>query len=113
MCLSGPGAAGCQRLPQHWQTLAPSLHVQNAQDGHKQDALDLISGAYTVKRDVKLRFRPARSPALPLLGALALLGFAVQGIRLAASGGLGGGGGKGGAANGEEEGAHHTQLQVL
>ncbi|KAI8468529.1 MAG: SacI homology domain-containing protein [Monoraphidium minutum] len=63
-------------------------YLNNFHDGHKQDALDLISGAYTVKRDVKLRFRRQHSPALPLLGALALLGFAIHSIRLAVAGQL-------------------------
>jgi len=48
-------------------------HTQHPppQDGHKQDALDLISGAYTVKRDVKLRFRRQVGPAIGGGGRLA------------------------------------------
>jgi hypothetical protein len=41
----------------HANTQRKYPHAPRAQDGHKQDALDLISGAYTVKKDVKLRFR--------------------------------------------------------
>ncbi|KIY91561.1 Phosphatidylinositide phosphatase SAC1 [Monoraphidium neglectum] len=36
---------------------AVRYYLNNFHDGHKQDALDLISGAYAVKPDVKLRFR--------------------------------------------------------
>ncbi|GBF98164.1 hypothetical protein Rsub_10576 [Raphidocelis subcapitata] len=85
-------------------------YLNNFRDGHKQDALDLISGAYTVKRDVKLRFRPQRSPALPLLGALALLGFALHSFRLATSGRLPS---QVAAAPGEQEEAGPSHLQVL
>jgi hypothetical protein len=46
------------------------------QDGHKQDALDLVSGAYKVKKDVKLTFQRQHSPLLPTVMALAALGYA-------------------------------------
>jgi hypothetical protein len=46
------------------------------QDGHKQDALDLVSGAYKVKKDVKLTFQRQHSPLLPIVMALAALGYA-------------------------------------
>lgn len=51
------------------------------QDGHKQDALDLISGAYKVKKDVKLTFQRQYSPLVPVLMALAALGYALSSAR--------------------------------
>jgi hypothetical protein len=47
------------------------------QDGHKQDALDLLSGAYKVKKDVKLTFQRQHSPLIPIIIALAALGYAL------------------------------------
>ncbi|KAF6258005.1 SacI homology domain-containing protein [Scenedesmus sp. NREL 46B-D3] len=52
-------------------------YLNNFQDGHKQDALDLMSGAYRVKRDVKLTFQRQHSPLVPVLAALTALGYAV------------------------------------
>lgn len=39
------------------------------QDGSKQDALDLLSGAYTLKPGVKVIFTTNHSPLVPLLAA--------------------------------------------
>lgn len=52
-------------------------YLNNFQDGHKQDALDLLSGAYKVKKDVKLTFQRQHSPLLPIVVALAALGYAL------------------------------------
>jgi hypothetical protein len=60
------------------------------QDGHKQDALDLVSGAYKVKKDVKLTFQRQHSPLLPIVIALAALGYAVTSATSLASGGSAG-----------------------
>lgn len=60
------------------------------QDGHKQDALDLMCGSYKPKPDVKLRFQSQHSPALPLLVIALAVGYAVHGITLLTAGRLGG-----------------------
>jgi hypothetical protein len=57
------------------------------QDGHKQDALDLVSGAYKVKKDVKLTFQRQHSPLLPIVIALAALGYAFTSATSLAGGG--------------------------
>jgi hypothetical protein len=59
------------------------------QDGHKQDALDLMCGSYKPKPDVKLRFQAQHSPALPLLVVVLAVGYAVHGITLLTAGRLG------------------------
>eukprot|EP00878_Enallax_costatus_P012846 GHUV01013414.1.p1 GENE.GHUV01013414.1~~GHUV01013414.1.p1 ORF type:complete len:193 (+),score=73.94 GHUV01013414.1:214-792(+) len=64
-------------------------YLNNFQDGHKQDALDLISGAYKVKRDVRLRFQRQHSPLVPVLLALLSLGYALHSLTLALKGELG------------------------
>jgi hypothetical protein len=58
------------------------------QDGHKQDALDLVSGSYKLKPDVKVRFQRQHSPAIPVTFALFALGWAVRGINLLVRGKL-------------------------
>ena len=107
---------------------AARYYLNNFRDGRKQDALDLVSGAYAVRRDARLRFRARRSPALPLLGALALVGYAVQSARCllgaapaatapapASSAGVFGGWRGGGSKSGEhqQQAAPHAQLQAL
>jgi hypothetical protein len=94
------GAKSCAR---YWRN--------NFSDGWKQDSLDLATGAYTVRADRRVRFRPrAPTPLLPVgaaLGALAWGGAALgrafgEAARLfwssVAGGGKRGGGGGGGSA---------------
>ena len=68
------------------------MGVSFLQDGHKQDALDLVSGSYKLKPDVKVRFQRQHSPAIPVTFALFALGWAVRGINLLVRGKLTAGG---------------------
>lgn len=63
--------------------------LNNFRDGAKQDALDLVTGAYKVAPGKPAPFKPQGSPVLPLIVAGALLALAVSnGRQLAASGEL-------------------------
>lgn len=51
-------------------------YLNNFQDGRKQDAIDLVTGAYPVDVHVKLRYSAGASPLLPVLVALTALVYA-------------------------------------
>ena len=63
--------------------------LNNFRDGEKQDALDLVTGAYKVSPGTASPFKPQGSPLLPLmLVAVAVVMAVVNGQHLAASGEL-------------------------
>lgn len=55
--------------------------LNNFRDGTKQDALDLVTGAYTVVPGTAAPFRPQGSPFLPLALAIACLVAAVVNVQ--------------------------------
>jgi hypothetical protein len=55
--------------------------LNNFRDGHKQDALDLVTGAFEMVPGKPATFPLQPSPALPLLAALAALFFAFSNFR--------------------------------
>ncbi|GLI62382.1 hypothetical protein VaNZ11_005001 [Volvox africanus] len=63
-------------------------YVNNFQDGHKQDAVDLFTGAYTVVPGAHLPLRPQPSPLIPITIALAAIAFAAHRAGHALSGDL-------------------------
>ncbi|PSC73450.1 phosphoinositide phosphatase SAC8 isoform X2 [Micractinium conductrix] len=64
-------------------------YLNNFADGHKQDAIDLVTGSYTVVPGKRAPFHRQGSPAVPLLAVAALLLLAWFNLRgLAAAGGL-------------------------
>ncbi|EFJ44140.1 hypothetical protein VOLCADRAFT_95601 [Volvox carteri f. nagariensis] len=53
-------------------------YVNNFQDGRKQDAIDLLTGAFTVVPGTALPLRPQPSPFIPIVVALAAIAFAAH-----------------------------------
>ncbi|KAL6785044.1 TEF21 [Auxenochlorella protothecoides x Auxenochlorella symbiontica] len=53
-------------------------YLNNFQDGAKQDAIDLVTGAFVVKTGREVQFRSQPSPALPLLAVLVAIVVAFQ-----------------------------------
>ncbi|EFN52170.1 hypothetical protein CHLNCDRAFT_59012 [Chlorella variabilis] len=64
-------------------------YLNNFEDGHKQDALDLVTGSYAVVPGKPSPFQPQGSPAVPLLVAAALAVLAFVNLQLLAGGGGG------------------------
>jgi hypothetical protein len=84
------------------------------QDGHKQDALDLLSGAYKVKKDVKLTFQRQHSPLVPIIIALAALGYALtSATALAGHHTSNSSPGSGGSGNGSRAASKESSIAVL
>lgn len=71
-------------------------YLNNFEDGHKQDAVDLVTGRYKVVPGKPAPFQPQGSPAVPLFAAAALLFLAL--VNLQSLGGLSGLLGASGAA---------------
>lgn len=66
-------------------------YLNNFEDGHKQDALDLVTGGYIVVPGKPPPFQAQGSPAIPLLAVLALLVLAfsnLQTVKASAGGDL-------------------------
>ncbi|KAL4421843.1 hypothetical protein ABPG77_001325 [Micractinium sp. CCAP 211/92] len=64
-------------------------YLNNFEDGHKQDALDLVTGGYRIASDKPAPFQPQGSPAVPLLLVAALLVLAwlnLQALRASSDG---------------------------
>ncbi|KAG2453044.1 hypothetical protein HYH02_002379 [Chlamydomonas schloesseri] len=63
-------------------------YLNNFQDGRKQDAVDLVSGAYQVVPGSKLPLRPQPSPLIPIVLALVLVAFGAHQAGQFLAGGL-------------------------
>lgn len=63
-------------------------YLNNFRDGHKQDALDLVSGSFVISPGKPVSFVMQPSPALPLLAALTALFFAFSNLKTLLQGGL-------------------------
>ncbi|KAL4856549.1 Phosphoinositide phosphatase SAC7 [Chlorella vulgaris] len=65
-------------------------YLNNFEDGHKQDALDLVTGSYTVTPGKPPPFQAQGSPAVPLLAVAALAVLAAYNLLSLSSDGGGG-----------------------
>ncbi|KAG2437454.1 hypothetical protein HXX76_006104 [Chlamydomonas incerta] len=89
-------------------------YLNNFQDGRKQDAIDLVSGAYQVVPGSKLPLRSQPSPFIPIILALAMVAFGAHQAGQFMSGGLAAGAvGAANAAAGGVEAATQSQLMLL